>query len=61
MVLLRQPFGDRGAEAISFLLLVTNFAWIALNNVIAARALAGIVARQTRACGRCWWARSRWW
>jgi NCS1 family nucleobase:cation symporter-1 len=44
MVLLRQPFGARGAEAISVLLLVTNFAWIALNNVIAARAMAGIVA-----------------
>jgi NCS1 family nucleobase:cation symporter-1 len=43
MVLLRQPFGVRGAEAISFLLLITNFAWIALNNVIAARALAGVV------------------
>jgi putative hydroxymethylpyrimidine transporter CytX len=43
MVLLRQPFGDRGAEAISVLLLVTNFAWIALNNVIAARAIATLV------------------
>jgi NCS1 family nucleobase:cation symporter-1 len=48
MVLLRQPFGDRGAEAISFLLLVTNFAWIALNNVIAARALAAIVPGSAR-------------
>ena len=48
MVLLRQPFGDRGAEAISFLLLITNFAWIALNNVIAARALAGIVPGSAR-------------
>jgi NCS1 family nucleobase:cation symporter-1 len=48
MVLLRQPFGHRGAEAISFLLLVTNFAWIALNNVIAARALAGIVPGSAR-------------
>jgi NCS1 family nucleobase:cation symporter-1 len=45
---LRQPFGDRGAEAISLLLLVTNFAWIALNNVIAARALAGIVPGSAR-------------
>jgi putative hydroxymethylpyrimidine transporter CytX len=48
MVLLRQPFGSRGAEAISFLLLVTNFAWIALNNVIAARALAGVVPGSSR-------------
>ena len=48
MVLLRQPFGHRGAEAISFLLLITNFAWIALNNVIAARALAGIVPGSAR-------------
>ena len=48
MVLLRQPFGDRGAEAISFLLLITNFAWIALNNVIAARAMAGIVPGSAR-------------
>jgi nucleobase:cation symporter-1, NCS1 family len=42
MVLLRQPFGTRGAEAISILLLLTNFAWIALNNVIAANALAAL-------------------
>ena len=59
MVLLRQPFGDRGAEAISFLLLITNFAWIALNNVIAARALAGIVLGSARS-----WSvlgGSRWW
>jgi nucleobase:cation symporter-1, NCS1 family len=42
MVLLRQPFGTHGAEAISLLLLVTNFAWIALNNVIAANAIAGM-------------------
>ena len=32
----------------SFLLLVTNFAWIALNNVIAARALADIVPGDAR-------------
>ena len=32
MVLLRQPFGRTGAAAISLLLVVTNFAWIALNN-----------------------------
>ncbi len=43
MVLLRQPFGSAGAAAISLLLIVTNFAWIALNNVIAASALARLV------------------
>jgi purine-cytosine permease-like protein len=40
MVLLRQPFGGAGAAAVSLLLVLTNFAWIALNNLIAARALA---------------------
>jgi NCS1 family nucleobase:cation symporter-1 len=39
MVVLRGPFGRRGAAGISALLLVTNFAWIALNNTIAAAAL----------------------
>jgi nucleobase:cation symporter-1, NCS1 family len=39
MVILRGPFGGAGAAAISALLLVTNFAWIALNNAIAASAL----------------------
>ena len=42
MVLLRQPFGDRGSQAISLLLVLTNFAWIALNNVIAGKALANL-------------------
>ncbi len=40
MVLLRHPFGDLGAAAISSILILTNFAWIALNNVIAGRAMA---------------------
>jgi len=40
MVLLRHPFGQRGAALISCLLILTNFAWIALNNVIAGRAMA---------------------
>lgn len=43
MVLLRSVFGRRGASGVSALLVVTNFAWIALNNVIAARSLAGLV------------------
>lgn len=42
MVLLRHPFGTLGAAGISWLLIVTNFAWIALNNVIAARAMARV-------------------
>ncbi len=43
MVLLRSVFGRRGAAAIALLLVVTNFAWIALNNAIAARALARLL------------------
>ena len=43
MVLLRRPFGHRGAEAISVILVITNFAWIALNNVVAAGAVAYLV------------------
>lgn len=42
MVLLRHPFGKGGAAAISLILILTNFAWIALNNVIAARAMASL-------------------
>ncbi|MDH3746108.1 MAG: cytosine permease [Acidobacteriota bacterium] len=43
MVLLRHPFGRLGAGAISLILILTNFAWIALNNVIAAEAMATLV------------------
>lgn len=43
MVLLRRPFGRHGAAAISALLVVTNFAWIALNNVVAAGAVAHLL------------------
>jgi NCS1 family nucleobase:cation symporter-1 len=43
MVLLRHPFGRRGAALISLLLIVTNFAWIALNNVIAAEAFGALL------------------
>ena len=46
MVLLRRPFGSAGAAAISLLLVLTNFAWIALNNVVAAQALSGILGGQ---------------
>lgn len=42
MVLLRQPFGIQGARLIALLLVVTNFAWIALNNVVAAQAIAAV-------------------
>ncbi len=40
MVVLRHPFGIGGAATISVLLIITNFAWIAVNNVIAAEAMA---------------------
>jgi len=43
MVVLRHPFGRYGAALISVLLVITNFAWIALNNVIAAEALDALV------------------
>ncbi len=43
MVVLRHPFGRYGAAAISLLLVFTNFAWIALNNVIASGALVSLV------------------
>ena len=42
MVVLRHPFGRGGSAVISALLVATNFAWIALNNVIAAEALTGL-------------------
>ena len=50
MVLLRAPFGGGGAAVIAALLIVTNFAWIALNDVIAARALKSILGGDQR-----WW------
>lgn len=43
MVLLRSVFGTLGAAGVSLILVLTNFAWIALNNVIAASALEGLV------------------
>ena len=36
IVAARAPLGKSGAQALALLLFVTNFAWIALNNVIAA-------------------------
>jgi purine-cytosine permease-like protein len=36
IVAARAPLGMRGAQVLALLLFVTNFAWIALNNVIAA-------------------------
>ncbi len=43
MVLLREPFGPAGAAAVSLLLVITNFAWIALNNVVAAQAMSVVM------------------
>jgi cytosine permease len=40
MIAVRAAVGFRGATALALLLYVTNFAWIALNNVIAASACA---------------------
>jgi NCS1 family nucleobase:cation symporter-1 len=45
IVAARAPLGLAGAQALALLLFVTNFAWIALNNVIA----ASIAARLTGA------------
>ena len=40
MVAARAPLGLRGAQVVSGLLYLTNFAWIAINNLIAASACA---------------------
>ncbi|HVS14979.1 MAG TPA: cytosine permease [Thermoanaerobaculia bacterium] len=48
MVILRGPFGGAGAAAISALLVITNFAWIALNNTIAAAALQPLFGGDAR-------------
>jgi len=40
MIAARAPLGYRGAQAVSGLLYLTNFAWIAINNQIAASACA---------------------
>jgi purine-cytosine permease-like protein len=43
MIAARAPLGFRGAQAVSGLLYLTNFAWIAINNQIAASACAQVV------------------
>ena len=48
MVILRGPFGTGGAAGISALLVITNFAWIALNNTIAAAALRALFGGDRR-------------
>jgi NCS1 family nucleobase:cation symporter-1 len=42
MIAARAPLGYRGAQAVSGLLYLTNFAWIAINNQIAASACAQV-------------------
>jgi NCS1 family nucleobase:cation symporter-1 len=42
IVAARAPLGMSGAQALALLLFVTNFAWIALNNVIAASIAASL-------------------
>lgn len=43
MVAARAPLGHRGANAVATVLFVTNFAWIAVNNVIAASVCARLL------------------
>jgi len=43
MIAARAPLGYRGAQIVSGLLYVTNFAWIAINNQIAASACAQVL------------------
>ncbi len=43
MIAARAAFGTRGAALLALLLYLTNFAWIALNNVIAASACAAVL------------------
>ena len=45
MIAARAPLGYRGAQLVSGLLYLTNFAWIAINNQIAASACAQVVRR----------------
>lgn len=42
MIAARDPLGYRGAQIVSGLLYLTNFAWIAINNQIAASAMAQV-------------------
>ncbi|MBY0493775.1 MAG: cytosine permease [Cyanobacteria bacterium] len=43
MIAARLPLGYRGAQLVSLVLFITNFAWIALNNQIAASACAAVL------------------
>ena len=45
IVAARAPLGMSGAQALALLLFVTNFAWIALNNVIAASISSRLTGR----------------
>lgn len=67
----RAALGTTGAGLVAFLLYATNFAWIAVNNVIAASACAaiaggpgsrepgpsasGLCRRSSSLAGRAWW------
>lgn len=43
MIAARAPLGYRGAQIVSAILFITNFAWIAINNQIAASACAQVI------------------
>lgn len=43
MIAARAPLGVRGAQLVSAILFITNFAWIAINNQIAASACAQVL------------------
>ena len=43
MIAARAPLGYRGAQVVSGLLYLTNFAWIAVNNTIAASVCAQVL------------------
>ncbi|OGA46497.1 MAG: hypothetical protein A3G25_11525 [Betaproteobacteria bacterium RIFCSPLOWO2_12_FULL_63_13] len=49
MIAARAPLGYRGAQAVSGLLYLTNFAWIAVNNTIAASVCAQVLGGSSSA------------
>ena len=49
MIAARAPLGHRGAQIVSGLLYLTNFAWIAVNNSIAASACAQVLGGSSSA------------
>ena len=53
MIAARAPLGYRGAQIVSGLLYLTNFAWIAVNNTIAASVCAQLIGGGSSAR---WWA-----